>query len=172
MSQNKLYIMCGLPFAGKTVLAKELAKRLGFVRIDLDEVKFALFGKEMKDEEIDQSGWDKVYAGMYQRIENNLRAGKTVVNDTDNFTKYERGLVRKITDKLGIESQVIFVDVPVKEARKRMLKNRQSGKRFDVSDEGLESTVKELEPPGKDEKTIIFRAGEVKDGWIKEHFKQ
>jgi broad-specificity NMP kinase len=33
MSEPTLYILCGLPFAGKTTLAKELVKHFGFVHI-------------------------------------------------------------------------------------------------------------------------------------------
>jgi predicted kinase len=170
MPKNKLYIMCGLPFAGKTVLAKELAKRLGFVGIDLDEVKFELFGEDIKDEQIDQPGWDKVYAEMYRKIEENLRAGKTAIHDTGNFTKHERELVRQIADRLGIETQVIFVDVPVAVARKRMTENRGSGKRFDVSDQDFENSVKELERPREDEQTMVFRQEDAIDNWIEGNF--
>jgi adenylate kinase family enzyme len=38
MSESKLYILCGLPFAGKTTLAKELVKRFGFVHIGIDQI--------------------------------------------------------------------------------------------------------------------------------------
>ncbi len=35
MQTPRLYILCGLPFSGKTTLAKELEKRLGFVLIEI-----------------------------------------------------------------------------------------------------------------------------------------
>ena len=38
MSEPTLYILCGLPFAGKTTLAKELVKHFGFVHIDIDQI--------------------------------------------------------------------------------------------------------------------------------------
>jgi len=92
---NKLYILCGIPFSGKSTLAKKIVKKLRFVRIDLDEVKFDIFGPSVTDAEIDQSGWDKIYQEMYRRIRESLTAGKTVVHDTGNFTKSERGVVKK-----------------------------------------------------------------------------
>ena len=36
MNETRLYILCGLPFAGKTTLAKELVKRFGFY-VDISE---------------------------------------------------------------------------------------------------------------------------------------
>jgi len=83
-----LYIFCGIPFSGKTVLTKELASRLGYTRIDLDEVKEELFGQDVADAEIDASGWDTVYAKMYGQIARALRNGQTVIHDTGNFTRF------------------------------------------------------------------------------------
>lgn len=154
---NKLIILCGIPFSGKTTLSNELVKRLGVIRIDLDEVKFDLFGKEVKDSEIDQNGWDKIYQEMYKKIEETLKGGGTVLQDTGNFTKYERGLVSEIAKNLDIEIKTIFVDTPVEVARERLLKNRQTKKRFDVSDEDFESTIAEMEPPTEDENPILFK---------------
>jgi predicted kinase len=71
MTKNRLYILCGIPFSGKSVLANELVKRYGYTRIDLDEVKFQIFGKDITDSEIDQAGWDKIYQEMYRKIEDN-----------------------------------------------------------------------------------------------------
>jgi predicted kinase len=109
---NKLYIFCGIPFSGKTTLAKELEKTLGYKRIDLDEVKFSFFGNEIRDANINQEGWDKIYQEMYKQIEESLKNGETVIHDTGNFTKHERELVKEIADKLGIEAITVFLDIP------------------------------------------------------------
>lgn len=95
---NSLYILCGIPFSGKTTLAKKIAEQPGFVRVDLDEVKFDLFGKNIKDPEIDKDDWNRVCWEMYKKITIFLKEGKNVINDTDNFTKHERSLVKQITD--------------------------------------------------------------------------
>ncbi|HPJ16651.1 MAG TPA: ATP-binding protein [Candidatus Woesebacteria bacterium] len=164
--KNKLYILCGIPFSGKTTLAKRLAEKLGFTRIDLDEVKFELFNPNILDVEIDQSGWDRVYQEMYLRIKQVLENGETVVHDTGNFTKAERDLVKKIADQLNIETTTIFVDIPKEEALKRLLENRITKKRFDVDMADFESTTKEMEPPTEDEKHLVFKWTDDVDGWI------
>lgn len=156
MERFNLYIFCGIPFSGKTTLAKRLVKKFGFVRIDLDEVKFDLFGKNIKDEEINRSGWDKVYKEMYKRIEDNLKKGRVVINDTGNFTRYERGLLRKIAEKLNLKTATVYVKTPKTVAWERLLNNRKTGRRFDIRKEDFESTVAEMEPPTKDEKPNCF----------------
>lgn len=157
---NKLYILCGIPFSGKTTLAKELEKRLDFFRIDLDEVKFELLGEDIKDGNVDPQQWDKIYLGMYQKIEKALRDGKIVVHDTGNFTKHERDLVRNIASKLGIPTKTIFVSIPVSEARKRLLRNKKTNQRFDVSETDFENAVSEMEPPTEEEDFIVYNSSQ------------
>lgn len=166
----KLYIFCGIPFSGKSFLAKEVAKRFGFVRIDLDEVKFKLFGKDIEDENIDQRGWDKIYAKTYEKIRDSLKMGKTVVYDTGNFTKHERSLVRDIANKLDIESTTVHVDTPASVARERLANNRKMGQRFDVTDEDFESTVREMEPPDESENHITYTPDLDFESWIDKNF--
>ena len=163
---NRLYILCGIPFSGKTTLAKKMVEKFNFTRIDLDEVKFDLFGSSVIDSEIDQSGWDKIYKEMYQKIGESLKQGGTVVHDTGNFTRNERFIVKKIADDLGIESVTVFVDTPTEEAYKRLMENRNKKIRFDVSDVDFNSTVAEMEKPGDDEKHLLYKWTEDFDSWI------
>lgn len=167
--KNRLYILCGIPFSGKTTLAKRLVEKLGYTRIDLDEVKFDIFNPQILDSQIDQSGWDQIYQEMYRRIKQSLTNGKTVVHDTGNFTKYERDLVKKIADELGVETMTIFVEIPKEEAFKRLLENRKTKSRFDVSDVDFESTVKEMEPPTEGERHLVFHWIDGVDQWIQEN---
>jgi predicted kinase len=171
MKTNKLYILCGIPFSGKTTLSKELEKTLGFKRVDLDEVKFELFGSDVKDSGINQEGWDKIYQEMYKLIEESLVKGQTVLHDTGNFTKHERDLVKNIASKLGIEAITIFVNTPVAVARERLLQNRRINHRFDVTDEDFESTVNEMEQPAESEKHIVYEFETPVDRWIDNNFK-
>lgn len=156
MPNNKLFILCGIPFSGKTTLALKLSKYPNIIRIDLDDIKFRIFGDQIKDEHIDQPGWDKIYNQMYQEIKSGLKSGKSVVHDTGNFTLQERNLVRQIADKLGIKSLTIFVDTPKEVAYQRLLTNRKSGKRFNISDSAFESSCQEMEPPIGSEPNMIY----------------
>lgn len=168
---NKLYIFCGIPFSGKSFITKKIAQQFNYHIVDLDEIKFEFLGKGVKDENIDQSGWDKVYQEMYKRIDNLLKNGKTVIQDTGNFTKYERGLVKKIADNLNLNTLIVYIDTPYEIAKQRLLENRSKKTRFDISDENFENTVKEMEPPDKAENHLIFKHGTDLDLWIKDNFE-
>jgi len=170
MNKSLLYIFCGIPFSGKTILAKELVDKLGFTRVDLDDIKFDLFGKEISDKQINQSEWDKIYQEMYRKIEEYLKAGKIVICDTGNFTKYERGIVKRIADKLGIKIKTVFVDTPKEIAKQRWLKNKLSKGRFDISEKDFEEAVAEMEPPTQEENVIIYDIKTDIDEWIRLNF--
>jgi predicted kinase len=166
---NKLYVICDIPFSGKSTLAKAIVNKHGYKRVDLDDIKFEMFGNNILDENLQQKDWDAIYKRMYQIIEGFLKQGGTVVHDTGNFTKHERGLIRQIAEKLGIPSTTIFVDTPKTIAYERLLQNRQSKTRFGVSDQDFESTVAEMEPPTEEENTISFKENDDIDSWIGKH---
>lgn len=138
-------------------------------RIDLDEVKFELFGDGVADEQIDQVGWDAIYQEMYQRIEASLRRGETVVHDTGNFTKAEREVVRAIGEKQGIDVLTVFVNVPKETARQRLLENRRDKTRFDVPDWVFEATTDEMEAPDSNEPHISYTEHDSLDKWIERY---
>lgn len=167
---TKLYILCGLPFSGKTLLAKKLANKLGFLRIDLDDIKFELLGETIKDELVSPAEWDRVYQEMYKRIEEALSLGKTVVHDTGNFTKHERALVRNIGDKLGVEVKTIYVDIPKEVVKQRWLNNKLTKDRFDISKKSFKEAVAEMEPPTVEENVIVYDGKTDIDEWIKQNF--
>ncbi len=162
-----LYILCGIPFSGKSTLAKRLAEFVGGIRIDLDEIKFEIYGAKIVDANLKQSDWDIIYQEMYKRIREWLLLGKVVVHDTGNFTRYERGLVSKIAEGQKIEYVTIYMEIPKEVAYDRLKINRLKRTRFDVSDKDFESTVTEMEMPDPEENAIYFRHDEDIDKWLK-----
>ncbi len=164
----KLYIFCGIPFSGKSTLTKEIAKRKGFTRIDLDEVKFDLYGKDITDQNLQQKDWDSIYQEMYKRIEKALQEGKTVIHDTGNFTKSERNLVRQIADRLDVPTTTVFVDTSKEVAKERLIANRTTNRRFNVTDTEFEEAVAEMEVPDESEHAIVYKSGTPVDSWIAE----
>jgi predicted kinase len=167
---NKLYIFCGIPFSGKSTLTKEIAKQKGYARIDLDEVKFRLYGNGVEDAGLQQKDWDTIYQATYKEVEAALKAGQTVIHDTGNFTKYERNLVRQIARKLNVEATTVFVNTPEGIARERLIANRQTSVRFNVTDKEFEEAVAEMEPPGESESHFSYVHGTPVDLWLEKYF--
>lgn len=50
MDEHCLYILCGLPFAGKTTLTRALERKLGFALVELDAINLEENKSAKKDQ--------------------------------------------------------------------------------------------------------------------------
>lgn len=152
----KLYLFCGIPFSGKSTLAKKISEIKYIPVVDFDEVKFDLYGKGTRDENLMQKDWDLVFKETYGRIENLLMEGKSLIYDMGNFTKADRKKIRNIAGKYGIGIITVFIDTPYEIAKKRYLENKRKLERFDIAEEDFNSACAEMEPPGVDEAPVLI----------------
>ncbi len=171
MKTQYLYILCGLPFAGKTTLAKRLAARFGFVHIDMDRINNTL-GIGLNGEVITPEQWDRAYAEYYRQLEENLKVGHSVIFDTAAFTRSQRDTLRAIARRWHVPSQVIYLAVAEEEARRRWQENRAAGWRYDVRDEDFAQVAALFEPPAPDEYAIVYEPSQNLDAWIQQHFSE
>src|SRR3989338_2990996 len=72
MTKQTLYILCGLPFAGKTTLVEELVKRFGWTGVDLDEIntnrRLGIHGNDV----ISVKDWKITYRMSYDMVDQAL----------------------------------------------------------------------------------------------------
>ena len=166
---KRLFIICGLSFAGKSTLGKAIAERFGYEQVDVDVTKLHLYGPNAEDEQLTQSDWDRIYIETDKLIANHLQAGKTVIDASRNFRKAERRHIRKYLENLGVDVVTIYIDTPEDVARQRLLENRRIKTRVDYPDAAFDEIVRVMEPPTQEEAPLIFHyEGEV-GAWITEH---
>lgn len=163
----RVYILCGLPFAGKTTLAKVLVTRLGFARVDMDEINTRK-GVGLHGEAIVQEEWDRTYAESYRQLDQLLQAGQTVLFDAANFTKAQRDYLRSIAAKHEAATQVIYLDVPEAGARQRWLQNRITNQRYDVRDDDFAHVATYFDVPTPDEHVLRYHPSQSIDEWIEQ----
>lgn len=149
-----LHALCGLPFAGKSTVAAELASEVGAPIVRLDAIN-AERGLGLNAEPIPEDEWDRSYAEAYRRLDQTLASGNSVIFDHVNFTRAERDRLRHIAAKRGARVQIVYVSVAVDEARRRLLANRETRARYDVRDDDFEHVVTHFEPP--DNETDVIR---------------
>jgi predicted kinase len=162
----KLILVCGTPFAGKSTLARRLADRFGYPEIDVDATKAGLFGEGVADDALDRSDWERVYRESDRRIADHLAAGRSVVDASRSFRKAERDAARAICRVHGANLVTVHVDTPEDIVRQRLLANRRSRERRDLTDEGFAVILAGWEPPTADERPLVFRFGDDADEWI------
>jgi predicted kinase len=154
-----LYIVCGLPFAGKTMMSRELSNVLGdTVHVEIDQINTER-GLGIDAVPISPTEWAETYRLAYQRADEALSSGQDVVLDAANYSRAQRDILRMNANRQGADSAVIFVNVPEEESRNRWQANRRSGDRFDVRDEDFERVVDRFDPPTPDERVILFLPG-------------
>jgi adenylylsulfate kinase-like enzyme len=95
MKKPCLYLLCGLPFAGKTTLAKALVRSLGIHRVAIDDINNE---RGIWDEEtgLSPEEWTNTYQEAYRRIAASLKRGESVIDDSANFTRELRQLGQKL----------------------------------------------------------------------------
>ena len=115
MSEARLILTCGLPGAGKTALATQLAAERSAVRLTKDEWLTAL----------GSSPWDalareKVEHELWRLAQEILRLGLSVVLDFGLWARIERDEMRSAARGLGVAVELHFLDVPTDELWRRI----------------------------------------------------
>ena len=102
-----LMIFGGLPAAGKTAIATELARGIGAVHLRIDSIEQAL-----RDSGVEILG-PEGYVVAYAIAEDNLRLGHTVIADSVNPVEVTRAAWRDVAHRVGtrgIEIEIVCSD--------------------------------------------------------------
>jgi len=111
----RLILTCGLPGAGKTTLARQLAADRGGVRLTSDEWLWA----------IGSTPWDaptqgKVERELWQLAQEIVRLGLSVVLDFGLWARVERDELRSVARGLGVGVELHYIEVPADELWRRI----------------------------------------------------
>jgi predicted kinase len=147
-----LYLMVGLPGAGKTTLAKQLEQELGALRLSPDEWIAPLYGRDLTDAYLDRTR-SPIESVQWQVAERALTLGLDVILDFGFWSRQERDDYRDRAAALGARSEIRFVDVPLPELEKRLAaRNADLPENcFVVTDASLHLWASWFEPPTPDE---------------------
>src|SRR5688500_400951 len=122
MPASSLYIMCGLPFSGKTTLARTLANQCGFVHLDLDAI--ARTKSLFPEEGINDEQWGQVFREVYQQVADLLSKGKSVVFDAVNYDRAGRDGLHTIAQQSDSSVHVIYINLSIWEIEQRRHANQ------------------------------------------------
>jgi predicted kinase len=111
----RLILTCGLPGAGKTALARQLAADRSAVRLTKDEWLWALGSTPW-----DAPTQEKVEHELWQLAQEILRLGVSVVLDFGLWARIERDEMRSVARSLGVGVELHYVDVPADELWRRI----------------------------------------------------
>ena len=115
VSEARLILTCGLPAAGKTTLARQLAADRGAVRLTKDEWLWALGSTPW-----DAPTQEKVEHELWRLAQEILRLGLSVVLDFGLWARIERDEMRSVARRFGVGVELHYLDVPADELWRRI----------------------------------------------------
>lgn len=111
-----MILTCGLPGAGKTTLATQLADDRNAVRLTKDEWLWAL-GSTPRDEPTRE----RVEHELWLLAQQILRLGLSVVLDFGLWARIERDEMRHVARGLGVAVELHYLDLPTEELWRRVV---------------------------------------------------
>jgi predicted kinase len=159
-----VYLLCGLPFSGKTTLAQTLAQRCGFVHVDVDGM--ARDKGLRPDQGISEVLWAQVFDAAYQRLLTLLASGKSVLFDAVNYDRKGREHIRSLVQPSGNPVRVIYVVAPMADIERRREESQRRSERAGVRDEDLQWLIDKFEAPTTDEDVIVYDGSVSAEEWI------
>jgi predicted kinase len=115
VTEARLILTCGLPAAGKTALARQLAADRGAVRLTKDEWLWALGSTPW-----DEPTREKVEHQLWRLAQGILSLGLSVVLDFGLWARIERDEMRSAARGLGVDVELHYLDVPTDELWRRI----------------------------------------------------
>jgi predicted kinase len=164
-----VYMLCGLPFAGKSTLGRALARRCGWLYLELDQINIER-GVGVNGGPISRQQWTESYREAYRRLKRALADGHTVVYDATNFRRIQRDQVRRFAAQHNAEVMVIHVQVPEDQIRRRRQSNRITKQRLDVRDEDFAEVAANFQQPTDDERVLHYDQRVTLEEWLAQHF--
>jgi predicted kinase len=115
VSGARLILTCGLPGAGKTTLARQLAVDRNAVCLTKDEWLWALGSTPW-----DEPAREKVEHELWRLAQEILRLGLSVVLDFGLWARIERDEMRGVARGLGVGVELRYLDPPTDELWRRI----------------------------------------------------
>ena len=156
---GKLFFVCGKMAAGKSTLARELARRENAMLFEQDDWVETLFPNMIVNVAtyLEYSGRiNRIVAPIVVDV---LRRGTSVVMDFPGNTRNQRAWFRAIIDQAGVEHELHFVDTP-DDVCKAQLKARSAhlppGTKW-TTEEDFDLIASHFRAPEHDEAFTIVR---------------
>lgn len=154
-----LFVLCGLPFSGKSTIARVLVERFGVIALDVDALARERGYRPEKG--IEPERWGRLFAEAHQLVRERLGQRRSVVFDAVNVDRAGRDRLREIAHERGARFQPICVAADPLTIAERRANNDQTRHRPPVREEDLATLERGFEVPTVDENAWVYTQEEI-----------
>lgn len=161
-----LYLLCGRIAAGKSTLARQLARNHCALLITMDDLMAALFPTENRTIDDFAVLSARLRSAIGPHVVSILGHGVSVVMDFPANTVMWRTWLRSLADEAGVAHEIHVLDVPDAVCRQRLQHRNASGTHpYQVDDATYDQFMRYFSPPGPDEGlNVIFHKSASEPG--------
>jgi predicted kinase len=155
-SRKTLYILCGLPYAGKSFVAKHVQTKTDITFVSIDDI-FHAQGFDWNSNTLPNADtWEQIFNDSYEHTTQALREGKNVLYDSTNQTLASRDKLREVATSMGANTKVIYIKSPVEMVWKRWDENQKNPTRPAINRKLVQQTIDMFEEPTEHENLLVI----------------
>jgi hypothetical protein len=158
-------LLCGVAFAGKSTLARAIARRTGAAIVSLDEInaRRGLHGGEG----VPEREWATSHHQALAEVERLATVGtRTIVVDDTSCYRFLRDDYRAVAERLGYRVALVVIDMPPELIRERIRTNAATANRGGIRPEVFERHRASFEWPAADEPHVLLRSNADAETWL------
>jgi predicted kinase len=152
--------MCGLPFSGKSVLARSLSHELGIRLLSYDFEIYLPHRHLVPPGSSVAAGYDFVQDIARRQIGAILAAGQSLVYDDLLLERDDRRKLAGVAHQHRADLVLVYLDTPLAVIDQRQAENARTRTRHSVPEGEMQLDASLLEPPDTAEQAIPVRPGD------------
>ena len=159
-----LIVLCGLPFSGKSTLARELAQALQMAILSYDQDIYARYKHQVPPGTSKAQEYEMVESIARRQLGTLLQRGQAVIYDDLSLESEDRQVLKQLADECGAQSIVVYADTPLHVIEQRREANRQKAERGHIDEGTMQLDISLLQPPPSQDVVVVkpgYKVSEV-----------
>jgi len=161
MQDPILYMLTGLPFSGKSTLAKQLAEALQMKVLSYDHDIYEHYKDTVPAGTSKAEEFDRVQAIAREHLRALLERGESVIYDDLNLEESDRQKVQEVVHACHARSVIIYANTPLDVIQRRREANNTTHGREHIRESTMQLDISLFQPPHPEESVWVEPGYEI-----------